>query len=83
MANYEQTGDSNIINKIFTGTTQVNISDFIQRYQDIKQEYLEGIARTKADATVLYNDLKPIYDSGWLPTGFTTQYNQLETFVTG
>lgn len=83
MADYIQTGDENIIQKIYTGTTNINLSDFIQRYQDIKQEYLDGIARTKVDATILYNDLKPIYDAGWLPSGFTTQYNQLEAFVTG
>ena len=81
MADYYQTGNANVISKVYTGSTQVNLSDYLQRYQDIKEEYLNGITRTKADATVLYNDLKPIYDAVWLPTGFTTQYNQLQAFV--
>lgn len=81
MADYYQTGDANVISKVFTGSTQVSISDYVDRYQDIKREYLDGIARSKEDAGRLYADLKPIYDAGWLPTGFTTQYNQLEAFV--
>ena len=81
MADYTPTGDPNIIEKIYTGTTQIDLTQFIDRYLDIKNEYLEGIARTKADAAKLYVDLKPIFDGGLLPSGFTTQYNQLEAFI--
>lgn len=82
MADYTQTGDPNIIDKTWTGATQINIENYVNRYLEIKNDYLDGIQRSKDDATKLYNELKPIYDAGWLPTGYTTQYNQLETFVT-
>jgi hypothetical protein len=82
MAEYTATGDPNIINKTFTGTTQIDIERYVERYLEIKQDYQNNIAATKADAGKLYAELKPIYDGGLLPSGYTTQYNQLETFVT-
>ena len=82
MANYLETGDPNIIQKVFTGITTINLGGFISRYNEIKTQYLEDISVAKTNASKLYTDLKPIYDAGFLPTGFTTQYLQLETFVT-
>ena len=81
MATYTPTGNPDIINKAYSATTTVNIRDFIDRYQQIKQDYLNAIDNAKADGQKLLDDLQPIYVAGLLPSGFTTQYNQLVAFV--
>jgi hypothetical protein len=77
MATYSGTTDPNIVNKYFTGTTEINLSNYLTRFNALKDGYLE----IKESASKLYDELKPIYDAGLLPTGYTTQYNQLENFV--
>lgn len=82
MADYTATGNPDIINKAFTGSTTINIQDYIIDYLRIKDEYISDNIRTKEDATILYNELKPIYDAGLLPAKYNNEFQELENFIT-
>jgi len=81
MANYSPTENPDVVNKVYTGSTSIDLQGYADEYQRIKEDYLRGIATAKADARKLYTDLKPIHDLGLLPSKFNTAYAQLEAFI--
>lgn len=77
MADYSATGDPDVVQKTWSGTTQIVLREYLSTFSILKNDYLE----LKSKANDLYADLLPIYNAGLLPTGYTTQYNQLVAFV--
>lgn len=77
MATYSGTTNPDIIDKYYSGVTQVELRKYFDVYQSLKRDYLE----LKDRADLLYADLEPINNAGLLPTGYTQQYNQLVNFV--
>ena len=79
MATYSGTTDSDVVVKYYSGSTQINLREYLDRFQILKDSYLQ----LKSSASELLDELQPIYNAGLLPSGYTTQYNQLDNFVNG
>ena len=66
---------------VISGMTTIDIQGYVNRYLEIKGRYQTNLAQTKQEATLLYEELKPIFDAGLLPAKYNAGFAELEAFI--